>query len=405
MRLTFVVQRYWPAVGGMESFARVLVRGLGERHRVRVLCRTTDMQHMNVLSGALLPMPAFDRFHDGPVDVEQLRISPSHRLLTLPLLLQLLPGIGPVRGIGWWRPVAFPVGRLHAAALAPQLEPACRDADVVHMLGSGLLAHAVARACRVTRTPFVITPSAHRAQWGQDHLSRAAYRSASRVLALLQPDVELYASFGVAHERILVCGAACPAIELGDGPALRRRRGIEGPLVLYLGRRAAYKGVDVLLDAAGVIAACRPDVTFAFVGPGPALPERRPANVLDVGPVSDAERASWLRAATLLALPSSNETYGLCLLEAWSTGTPVVTSDIPVLRFLVERGGGGVWCRAEASALGRAILDLLDDPERLRLLGQEGHEFWRRHASVDSFVAWHERLYRAIASDRTADPV
>jgi glycosyltransferase involved in cell wall biosynthesis len=60
-------------------------------------------------------------------------------------------------------------------------------------------------------------------------------------------------------------------------------------------------------------------------------------------------------------LPSAYESFGLVIAEAWSAGTPVVTSDVPVLAERVAESGGGVTAAREPAALASALAGLLAD--------------------------------------------
>jgi glycosyltransferase involved in cell wall biosynthesis len=164
---------------------------------------------------------------------------------------------------------------------------------------------------------------------------------------------------------------------------------------MFLGVRRPYKGFDVLLEAAPRV----PGATFAFVGPGPAVSGER---VIDAGPVDDAERAAWLDAADLLCLPSQAEVFPVSILEAWSAGTPVLTSDIPSLRELIAASGGGLAVPANAEALAAALNDLLADPGRLARLGQAGHDRWRDTYTPSVVASRHEQLYAQLLEEEVA---
>ena len=165
--------------------------------------------------------------------------------------------------------------------------------------------------------------------------------------------------------------------------------------------RRPYKGTDILLAAAPAVTRTVPGATFAFVGPGPALPATEGARVLDVGPVDDDERAAWLDAADVLCLPSDAEIFPSSFLEAWTVATPVVASDIPPLRELVTRAGGGLVAERSAEAIAGALVALLSDPPRARALGDAGHAFWRDGFTVDAVAQLHEQLYRDVCAPAT----
>jgi glycosyltransferase involved in cell wall biosynthesis len=265
--------------------------------------------------------------------------------------------------------------------------------DVIEGFCSDLLATATVAAGRRRNVPVVLTPLAHRNQWADDVSSARAYARADAILAMLQPDAELYRELGVNPERIHEVGVPVRQVQAGCGHRLREERQLEGPLVLFLGRRDPYKGVDVLLAASAQIKG-----KVAIVGPGRSLPVNRPVNVLDVGPVSHEERDAWIDAANVLVLPSRGETFGSVVVEAWSAETPVVTSDHPALRTLVERGGGGLAVPARPDSLATAIRSLLEDPILCRRLGRSGYECWRSHYTTDVVTGRHEAVFSEALS-------
>ncbi len=272
----------------------------------------------------------------------------------------------------------------------------------MQMWGTDQVAAAVVQAGALLQVPVVVFPSAHRDQWGTDPVSGATYRRATRILAQLEADADVYRDLGVPEERIVICGACSPALAAGGGRDIRSRFSIKGPLVLFLGARRYYKGFDLLLRAAPLVAAARPDVTFAFVGPGePLLINHHRARVLDIGEVDDAERTAWLDAADLLCLPSEAESFGLVVIEAWSLRTPVIVSDIPTLSELVSKGEGGVSVPRDVHSLARAILNLVEDPKCLTRLGASGYAYWAAHYTVAHVAACHERVYVTIAQARS----
>jgi glycosyltransferase involved in cell wall biosynthesis len=390
LSIVFVARRYWPAIGGVETFLRDLAQGLAGEHDVSVLAHRIDQGSSTRLTDSLRPPPTFDAFDDGPVRVLPLRLSRSRRMLLTPLVAQVVPVL---RRYAYGR-ARRGAAALYARAVAPVVAAALREADIVHVFGSDLVAAAGVRAARSAGVPAVVTPFAHRGQWGDDPGSAAAYRAADAVVALLRADAEVYRGLGVRDEQIHVCGICSRGAPGGDGAALRERHRIDGPLVLFLGARRPYKGFDVLLDAAPLVDR-ELGAAFAIVGPGATIGRIGGARVIDAGVVDDAERAAWLDAADLLCLPSRGEIFPVSVLEAWSAGTPVLSSDIPPLRELLEHGGGEV-VSPEAKALASAISRLLRDPARLAAMGDRGRALWSRRYTVEVVTRWHAALYREL---------
>jgi glycosyltransferase involved in cell wall biosynthesis len=394
MRLLFVGRRYWPAIGGVESLMRDLAKELASRHEVRVLALRTDDGPLGRLSDSLRPPRPFEPFRDGPVAVEPLRLPAWRRGLMAPLLFDVTPGLrryayGGVRAV---------TAAVYAHAVAPVIARQAKGTDLIHIWGGDLLAAAAVRAAGLLHLPAVVTPFAHRARWSDDPGSAAAYRKADRVIALQESDAALYLDLGVPRSRVVVCGACSRALRPEGGLEIRRRFGVDGPLILFLGARRPHKGLALLLEAATLVALERPEVTFAVVGPGPRVLERPGPRLVDVGAVDELERSDWLDAADLLCLPSESETFGIVVLEAWSLRTPVVVSDIPPLRELVDNAGGGVAAPRDPRSLAQVILGLLAEPERLRALGEAGNSYWRNHFTVAAVAKRLEEVYASSAA-------
>jgi glycosyltransferase involved in cell wall biosynthesis len=194
---------------------------------------------------------------------------------------------------------------------------------------------------------------------------------------------------------------------------LGSRKGIE---LLHVGSTIPRKRIDVLLDVFVAVKAARPDARLIRVG-GPFTAAQRvrarDLGVLDsivVLPFVDrATLAAVYRRAALSLLPSDREGFGLPLVESLACGTPMVASDIPVLREL----GGTAVSYAALGAIGSwrdAVLALLAEreasPERWRARQADGIAraaafSWAHYAArvVDVYSAIAGRPAAARGSD------
>lgn len=392
MNILFIADRYWPAVGGVESYLRDLTRCLQRQHHVSVIAVRADDGPSARLTGTLDAPPSFEPFDDGGVAVRQLRVPGTRRLRLAPMHVEAIP-ILRRHSYGKMRvALAAHYARVVAAALQPDIA----SADVVHAFGHGYAAHAALRSARSLRKPIVVTPFAHAGQWGDDPASARLYRRTDRVLGLLEVEARLYTELGTPASRVEVVGVCSPGLVPPPDERIRCRYDIEGPLVVFLGVRRPYKGFDVLLEAARLLAGSAHRPSFAFLGPGDPLPET-PADVHDVGQVSDEEKSAWLQAADLVCLPSRGEIFPVSILESWSAGTPVLTSDIPTLTELVAMTGGGWTVRPEPPELAARLEQLLSNPEALLIAGQRGKTMWTERWTVDAVSAAHERIYEQVS--------
>jgi glycosyltransferase involved in cell wall biosynthesis len=177
--------------------------------------------------------------------------------------------------------------------------------------------------------------------------------------------------------------------------------GLELPdsYVLAVGTVEPRKGLDVLIEAMAKPFA--PDLPLVIVGPRgwgevdlTALAEAHglaPSRLRVLGRISDPDLAVVLRRASVLAVPSRAEGFGLPVLEALAVGTPVVHTDVPAL--LEVAGDAGVAVpRDDARTLAATLRAVLDDGPGTRRRVAQGQlraaaftwehaasELWRLH--------------------------
>ena len=166
------------------------------------------------------------------------------------------------------------------------------------------------------------------------------------------------------------------------GPTLPgRRRGVDGPTVGFLGRYdEPRKGLPVLLDAMRTVVRSHPGAQLLIAGRGDAAELRRLVgedlhpHVALLGELSEADKAAFLRSVDVYCAPNLlGESFGVILLEALAAGAPIVASDLDAFASVLDGGEAGVLVpRGDASALGRALGDLLDDPDRRAELSARG---------------------------------
>jgi glycosyltransferase involved in cell wall biosynthesis len=400
MNIVLVTRQYWPSVGGVERVTANLAAAYVERgHRVTVVAQSVDETPFWRMTHIIRERQRFAPFeHDGAA-VVQFRPSRARRALLLPFALELIPLGGRVSRL-WLR--GHSAG-YYVRVVRDVLAPLLAGADVVHMLGAEVLAVAAVETAQREGMGAVVSPFVHPGEWGLDAGSLRAYRRADAVLATTRADAELYRDVGVAESQLEVVGLPVPdAAGMLDAPerqALAERAASEDPLVVFVGQRRPNKRLEVLFGAIPLVWERHPNTRFAFVGPGEAIPIHD-ERVHDVGRVSDADKARWLARARVLCLPSFSESFGLVVAEAWSQAVPVIVSDIPVLRELVEDSGGGLVAEATAEAFADAVSQLVDDAAEAARRGAAGQAYWREQLTPQAVAERHLRVYERVIAQR-----
>lgn len=161
----------------------------------------------------------------------------------------------------------------------------------------------------------------------------------------------------------------------GSGAEVKKRLGWSGPVVGMVARLQPWKGQQLFLQAASIIARSRADVQFVVVG-GAVLgwegdyPEQLHRQAAELGL---AERVyfsghqedpyPWADAFDVAVTASIGEPFGLVTVEAMALAKPVVGVDSAGTAEIVEDGVSGLLVPpADPEAMAAAILDLLGDP-------------------------------------------
>lgn len=379
-------------------------------HEVRLSGGELDMVDLvrGLPPGAVEIHAAFPE--EGPV---------PRRLRELGAHVHLVPMAGPLRRASRWdlarRPwlVLRHLGSATATAwrlarLTRRLRP-----RIVH--SHSLKAHLLAApAARLMRLPHVWhVKDILSAGWLRRAFVFAAGLVAARVVCISHAVARPFAgSRAGAKTTVVHCGLRPPAPGADAVERARSRFGAGDtvPLVGMVGRTARWKGHDVFLDAVERVARHRADVRFAVVA-GCLFPEnegdfdetmrRRAAAPLL------ADRVTWLddypdlpaaMAGFDLLVHASRlpEPFGRVVVEAMAQGTPVVSTTLGAGPELVPPAAGRLVDPGDPAALAEVLLELLDDPAKLRAMGEAARVEAQRF-DIDVAGAAMLQLYREVA--------
>jgi len=309
-----------------------------------------------------------------------------------------------------WRRIAWEQTRL--AMLA-------RGQDLLHGLA---FANPLAVACPTVVTvhdlSFVRFPAAFRPS-NRIYLrivTRISTRRAARVIAVSESTrQDVIKLCGVPGHRVVVVPNGVTEEFTPADPAavdaFRNARGLPERFILYLGTLEPRKNLERLVDAYADWrqAAGRPVKLVVAGAKGwyyeqifARVSERNIAgDVLFTGFLPAEELPWWYRSAEVFVYPSLFEGFGLPVLEAMASGTPIITSATSSLPEVA--GDAGVLVDPfDTSALTTAIARVLSDPEcaadlRARGLQRAARFSWAHTAGATS------QLYRKVLEDPSED--
>jgi glycosyltransferase involved in cell wall biosynthesis/peptidoglycan/xylan/chitin deacetylase (PgdA/CDA1 family) len=230
---------------------------------------------------------------------------------------------------------------------------------------------------------------------GLQHLQRAAYSAAHRVVANSQAAAERLRLEGVPeHKIVTIPNGIDPTVFPPREYSSRPRR------IAMVACLREEKRIDVLIAAVPPILARYPDVEFLIVGDG-ARRDQLESLARRTG-VSDRVRflghrddvPTVLGQADLFVLPSRSEAFPNAVMEAMAAGLPVVATAVGGIPELVAEGRTGrLVPPGDSDALGGALLDLLDRPDRAAEFGRAGRRIIQEGYSYDRMVEQFETLY------------
>lgn len=179
----------------------------------------------------------------------------------------------------------------------------------------------------------------------------------------------------------------------------------DADVVVSVARQDFPKGQTHLLRAFAQVLAHRPRARLVIAGrEGHATAQLREMAAADgmrgavkfLGHVSDVR--SVLAASDVFVFPSLHEGQGGAVVEAMACGLPIVLSDVPALREVVEHEGNAVLVPpADAAALAEGVLHLLQDPTAAQLRGERCRDVFERRFTLERSTRRMADLYLSLA--------
>ncbi len=351
LRIALVTETYPPEVNGVALTVARLARGLLARgHHLQLLRPRRDSDDVpceagmdeHLLPG--LPIPRYSELRMG--------LPARRRLLRL------------------WR-VARP--------------------DVVHIATEGPLGWSALRAARELgipvssefRTNFHVYSGHYGIGWLQPLVTRyLRWFHNSSAITMVPTEGMRSELEALGFERLRVVGRGVDAERFAPrhrSASLRAQWGVgdHDPVLLCVGRLAAEKNLDVLLDAWRGVKARSPASRLVLVGDGPLraeLMERFPG-VIFAGQRTGEDLARHYASADLFAFPSMSETWGNVVTEALASGLPVIAWNRAAAAELVRTGENGVLVECgDDAGFADALPSLAHDLPALRRMGRSARE-------------------------------
>jgi glycosyltransferase involved in cell wall biosynthesis len=302
----------------------------------------------------------------------------------------------------------------YSRPLASWLSEQVRGFDLAHI--HAVFNHssvATARVCRQAGVPYVIRPLGTLDPWSITQKSlrklvfwqvtgRRMLRGAAAVHYTSDAEklgTEVFTRMN--HGRVIPLGIEAPtSSDVNHFPELAR-----DPYVLVLSRLHPKKALDVLLDAfialleKGHFGRWR--LVLAGDGPSDYVAKLKEAasshrdRVVFTGWLEGEKKEALLGGASLLALPSYQENFGLCVMEAMAHSVPVLVSPYVNLAPQIAAANAGWIAAVDREALTATLSEVLSDAEELAKRGRAGKHLSQKYSWENAARSLVE-LYRDI---------
>ena len=281
---------------------------------------------------------------------------------------------------------------------------------------------AAAHVCRKAGVPYVVRPLGTLDPWSMTQKSfrkrvfwqvsgKGMLRRAAAVHYTTEAEkLATEALFGLNHGKVIALG-----IETQSSTTLSRDRlanhfpSLAGdPYVLVLSRLHPKKGLDVLIDAFLSLPEKFARWRLVVAGDGPAdhvlkLQARAASSdrVLFTGWLDGEKKDAVLSCASLLALTSHQENFGLCVVEALSHSVPVLLSPHVNLAEEIVLANAGWIATVNKDAVATRLVEALGDEDELARRGRSGKELSQKY-SWECTAKGLAELYRSVLTNGSA---
>jgi glycosyltransferase involved in cell wall biosynthesis len=305
----------------------------------------------------------------------------------------------------------------YSRPLSSWLRANIREFDLAHI-------HAVfnhssvtaAHTCRKAGVPYVVRPLGTLEPWSMGQKSvrkrlfwqvagKAMLRRAAAVHYTTEAEkLSTQRLLGLNHGKVIGLGIANGSSTSGAKEKLASHfpELVQLRYVLVLSRLHPKKGLDVLLDSFSTLVQQQKfeDWRLVIAGDGPAdyvatLKQKSCKGVLFTGWLEGEAKDAILSNASLLVLPSHQENFGLCVMEALSHSVPVLVSPHVNLAEEIILANAGWISTVDKDALSTRLAEALADEQELVRRGHAGKELSKKYSWENTAKRLAE-LYREI---------
>jgi len=193
---------------------------------------------------------------------------------------------------------------------------------------------------------------------------------------------------------------------------LKTTLGFATPTIVYAGRLAVEKNIDILVRALALLRQDFPTAMLVLAGHGTdqqrlerSAEEHNVAqHVRFLGTLDKASLADVFRAADVFAIASTSESQSMTLLQAMSCGLPAVGARWRALPEYITSASGLLATPGEPADFARQLVTILSQPMLQQTMCLHAHRAARRFSVATVVDAWEDIYARTIRAYRHGSP-
>lgn len=191
--------------------------------------------------------------------------------------------------------------------------------------------------------------------------------------------------------------------------SVKQTFGLSPFTVLYAGRIAPEKHIDVIIRAIAIAKKTIPEIRFAITGHGEAKDSLQKltqelgieTSVKFFGTVSAEDHARIYRGADVFAIMSTAETQSISMMKAMATGIPVIGANARALPEYISGTNGFIVEPGDAETLAEKIIFLYQHPEERTHLGIGGIATVKKFSRAAIAAEW-DTLYKKVLTAKNS---
>lgn len=197
----------------------------------------------------------------------------------------------------------------------------------------------------------------------------------------------------------VVLGIGIEAPSKTDEASFRRKYGVQGDYLLYVGRVDRAKRCPELFNYfLTYIRRTEKAISLVLVG-RPTIPIPKHPRIASLGFVPEEDKWGAIAGSRINVVPSKYESLSLSLLEGWALGKPaLVNGRCAVLRGHIQRCGGGLWYE-DYETFEQGLNHLLDSTDAATM-GEKGKAYVRENFRWDRVIQGYQSMLAKIGAEK-----